>query len=89
MLLGGSISNDDGSCLSLAELESFTSKIGSVAFDWIDLRPGGADDLGATDLVVVGDSGKFFPASFFIFAPDCYHECIRAHIHTHIMHAYV
>ena len=78
-LLGGSISNDDGSCLSLAELESFTSKIGSVAFDWIDLRPGGADDLGATDLVVVGDSGKFFPLSLLR----------RLLSRTYIMHANV
>ncbi|CDS10376.1 hypothetical protein LRAMOSA03052 [Lichtheimia ramosa] len=53
---GGSITPSDGKCLSLAELQSFTSPVGSVAFEWIDLRPNGEDDLGDTDLVVLGDS---------------------------------
>ncbi|KAI7876884.1 hypothetical protein K492DRAFT_172137 [Lichtheimia hyalospora FSU 10163] len=53
---GGSITTSDGKCLSLAELQSYTSPVGSVAFEWIDLRPNGDDDLGDTDLAVLGDS---------------------------------
>ncbi|KAI9314161.1 chitin synthase [Dichotomocladium elegans] len=53
---GGSISQPDGSCLSFAELQAYASTNGSIGFDWVDLRPRGADVLDDTDLVVLGDS---------------------------------
>ncbi|KAI9497320.1 chitin synthase [Zychaea mexicana] len=52
---GGSISTSDGSCLSLRELQAFASSTGTIGFEWADLRPGGVDTLGQTDLVVLGD----------------------------------
>lgn len=55
--IGGSLKTDDGSCLSLKELQQYTSSLGSVGFAWEDLRPHGTDDLGSTDLVVLGDKG--------------------------------
>ncbi|KAI9321358.1 chitin synthase-domain-containing protein [Dichotomocladium elegans] len=53
---GGAISKPDGTCLSLAELQAFASPIGTIGFDWVDLRPSGVDKLGETDLVVLGSS---------------------------------
>ncbi|ORZ15968.1 chitin synthase-domain-containing protein [Absidia repens] len=52
---GGSIKQSDGQCFSVNELKQYNSK-GSLAYDWVDLRPNGVDSLGDTDLVVLGDS---------------------------------
>ncbi|KAL0092181.1 chitin synthase [Phycomyces blakesleeanus] len=46
----GSLSLPDNSCLSLKDLQKYSSSSVSLGFDWADLRPNGVDRLGDTIL---------------------------------------
>ncbi|KAI8377815.1 chitin synthase-domain-containing protein [Radiomyces spectabilis] len=53
---GGSLKPPGGKCLPLKELQSHYDSKSYLGFEWEDLRPNGPDDLGDSDLLLLGDS---------------------------------